>query len=126
DDVRRGRGRRDSLAAVLECREKATEEQDPSGQETARRRNRHRHLPPCERREWSGPLVLRRRPAIVRGSRKRNLLQASVKGRAGLGPPLRPAWVELWTDDRLNDRLNCVEGRTQGTLEVVPLGQELR
>ena len=32
--------------------------------------------------------------------------------------------LKLWTDYRLNDRLNCVEGRTQGTLDVVPRGQE--
>ena len=33
---------------------------------------------------------------------------------------------KLCTKYYLNDRLNCVEGRTQGTLDVVPLGQELR
>jgi hypothetical protein len=30
--------------------------------------------------------------------------------------------LELWTDNLCNDRLNCVEGRTQGTLDVVALG----
>ena len=34
--------------------------------------------------------------------------------------------LKLWTDNLFNNRLNCVEGRTQGTLDVVPLGQELR
>jgi hypothetical protein len=34
--------------------------------------------------------------------------------------------LKLWTDYRLNDRLNCAEGRTQCTLEVVPLGQKPR
>jgi hypothetical protein len=38
----------------------------------------------------------------------------------------RAAQLKLWTDNLGNDRLNCVEGRTQCTLEVVPLGQELR
>jgi hypothetical protein len=33
--------------------------------------------------------------------------------------------LKLWTDNLFNDRLNCIEGRTQGTLDVVPLGQEL-
>ena len=32
----------------------------------------------------------------------------------------------LCTKHCLNDRRNCIEGRTQGTLEVVPLGQEPR
>jgi hypothetical protein len=34
--------------------------------------------------------------------------------------------LKSWTDNLFNDRLNCVERRTQGTLDVVPLGQELR
>jgi hypothetical protein len=33
---------------------------------------------------------------------------------------------QLCTKYCLNDRLNCVEGRTQGTLDVEPLGHESR
>ena len=40
--------------------------------------------------------------------------------------PHRADQLKLWTDYRLNDRLNGVEGRTQCTLEVVPLGQKPR
>ena len=33
---------------------------------------------------------------------------------------------KLCTKCCLNDRLNCVEGRTQGTLDVEPVGKESR
>ncbi len=33
---------------------------------------------------------------------------------------------KLWTKYCLNDRLNCVEGLPQGTLDVEPLGHESR
>ena len=60
----------------------------------------------------------------------RPLRQDRVRSVLARGGALRTAsstgQLKLWTDRRLNDRLNCAEGRTQGTLEVVPLGQELR
>src|SRR5229473_2488155 len=67
-----------------------------------------------------------RAPPPCAGAARSVTPQGEKEMKRAAHPGSARAELKLWTDNLFNDRLNCVEGRAQGTLNVVPLGQELR
>ena len=69
--------------------------------------------------------------AISSGSRYSDRVSLHPRGEREMKRTAHPGSVradqlKLWTDNLFNDRLNCVEVRPQGTLDVEPLGHESR
>ena len=57
-------------------------------------------------------------------SRKHYILERDGDEAAAHAAVVLADQLKLWTNYRLNDRLDRVEGRTQRAVEAVPLGHE--